>query len=79
MLSYGQYAAALKANDEVVPVDESDSVINFLPFTHIFERGWAYLCLSEGARLIVNTNPREIQEAMRQTHPTCMCSVPRFW
>ena len=79
MLTYGQYAAALAANDEVVPLGEDDSVINFLPFTHIFERGWAYLALTEGARLIINTNPREIQENMKQTHPTCMSAVPRFW
>lgn len=79
MLTYGQYAAALKANDECVPVGESDVVMNFLPYTHIFERGWSYLCISEGARLIVNTNPHDILDAMRQTHPTCMCSVPRFW
>ncbi len=79
MLTYGQYDAALRANDEVVPVSEKDRVINFLPFTHIFERGWAYLCLSEGAQLIINTYPHEIQESMRQIHPTCMSSVPRFW
>ena len=79
MLTYGQYDVALRANDEVVPVSEKDRVINFLPFTHIFERGWAYLCLSEGAQLFINTYPHEIQESMRQVHPTCMCSVPRFW
>ena len=79
MLTYGQYDAALRANDEVVPVSEKDRVINFLPFTHIFERGWSYLCLSEGARLFINTCPHEIQESMREVHPTCMCSVPRFW
>ena len=79
MLTYGQYDAALRANDEVVPVSEKDRVINFLPFTHIFERGWSYLCLSEGAQLFINTYPHEIQESMRQVHPTCMSSVPRFW
>ncbi len=79
MLTYGQYHAALKANDECVDVGETDRVISFLPFTHIFERAWSYLSLSEGAQLIINTYPREIQESMRQTHPTCMSSVPRFW
>lgn len=78
-LTYGQYAAALVANDKCVPVTEKDRVINFLPFTHVFERGWSYLCLSEGAELIINTDPREIQESMKQTHPTCMSAVPRFW
>ncbi len=79
MLTYGQYSAALKANDECVPLGESDRVIDFLPFTHIFERGWAYLAISEGCTLIVNTDPHKIQQSMRETHPTCMSSVPRFW
>ncbi|MDD7335706.1 MAG: long-chain fatty acid--CoA ligase [Prevotella sp.] len=79
MLTYGQYHAALENNDKCVPVGEKDRVIDFLPFTHIFERGWAYLALSEGAQLIVNTYPKEIQDSMRETHPTSMSSVPRFW
>jgi long-chain acyl-CoA synthetase len=79
ILTYRQYHAAMEANDKCVPVGENDRVMNFLPFTHVFERGWTYLCLTEGARLIVNTYPKEIQESMRETHPTCMCAVPRFW
>lgn len=79
ILTYGQYAAALNGNDEVVPVSEKDRVINFLPFTHIFERGWTYLCLSEGSQLIINTYPKEIQQSMCEMHHSCMCSVPRFW
>ncbi len=79
MLSHGQYRAAMKANGLCVPVTKKDRVINFLPFTHIFERGWAYLCLSVGAELIINTYPQEIQDSMREQHPTCMSSVPRFW
>lgn len=79
MLTFGQYAAAFKANDECVPVGENDRVITFLPITHIFERGWDFLSLTEGATIIINTDPRRIQEAMRETHPTCMSAVPRFW
>ena len=79
MLTYSQYRAALDANGRCVPVTEKDRVINFLPFTHIFERGWAYLALSKGAQLFINTNPHDIQENMRAVHPTCMSSVPRFW
>ena len=79
ILTYGQYHAAMEANDKCVPVGEDDRVMNFLPYTHIFERGWAMLCLTEGALLIVNTYPKEIQQSLRETHPTCMASVPRFW
>lgn len=79
MLTYGQYDAALKANDAVVGVTENDRIIQFLPITHIFERGFSYLSFSEGSHIIINTDPHEIQQSMRETHPTCMCSVPRFW
>ncbi len=79
ILTYGMYHAALAANGRCVDVTSKDRVIDFLPFTHIFERGWAYLSLTQGAELIVNTYPKEIQESMRETHPTSMSSVPRFW
>ena len=79
ILTCGQYHAAFEANDKCVPVGEQDRVLNFLPFTHIFEKGWKILCLTEGARLIVNTYPQEVQQSMKETHPTCMSSVPRFW
>ena len=79
ILTCGQYHAAMVANDKCVPVGENDRVLNFLPFTHIFEKGWKILCLTEGARLIVNTYPQEVQQSMKETHPTCMSSVPRFW
>lgn len=79
MLTYGQYDAALAANDAVVKVGENDRIIQFLPVTHIFERGFSYLGFSEGSHIIINTDPHEIQQSMRETHPTCMSSVPRFW
>lgn len=79
MLSHEQYYAALKGNQEVVPVGEDDRVLNFLPFAHIFEKGWALLGMSVGARMIVNTYPQEVQQSMRETNPTSMSSVPRFW
>lgn len=79
MLSYGQYSAAFIANDEGTQVGEKDRILNFLPFTHVFERGWMFLCLTEGAELIVNTYPKEVLDTLHEMHPTCMCAVPRFW
>ena len=79
ILTAGQYHAAMEANHKCVPVTDQDRVLNFLPFTHIFEKGWKILCITCGARLIVNTYPLEVQQSMREQHPTCMSSVPRFW
>ena len=79
MLTYGQYRAALDVNGRIIPVGEGDRVMDFLPMTHIFERAWLFLSISKGAELIINSNPKEIQQAMRETRPTCMSAVPRFW
>lgn len=79
VLTYGQYDAAMEANGKCVPVGEEDRVVSFLPITHIFERGWMYLCLTEGAHIIINTYPKEIQQTMREVKPTAMTAVPRFW
>lgn len=79
MLSHGQYEAGIEANNKAVPVGEKDRVMMFLPVTHIFERAWDFYAISRGATIIVNTYPKEVQQSMIETHPTCMCSVPRFW
>ena len=79
ILKHSQFNAAIVANAKCVPVNDQDRIMNFLPYTHIFERGWAILCLYAGATMIVNTHPQEVQQSMRDTHPTCMSAVPRFW
>ncbi|MGM9698461.1 MAG: AMP-dependent synthetase/ligase [Prevotella sp.] len=79
MLTHGQYHAALEANGKCVNVHDDDRVLNFLPFAHIFEKAWAVLAVTVGATLIVNNDPKRVQQSMRDTNPTCMCAVPRFW
>lgn len=79
MLTYGQYHAALASNAKCVNVREEDRVLDFLPFAHIFEKAWAILSVSVGARLIINNDPKRVQQSMRETNPTCMSAVPRFW
>lgn len=79
MLSQGQFHAAFIDNHKGLELSEEDRILNFLPFTHIFEKGWSLMALTEGSTLIINTNPHDVQDSMRETHPTCMCAVPRFW
>ena len=79
MLSHRMYHDAIIANDAVLTLGEKDVVLNFLPFTHVFERAWSYLCLSEGAQLAVNLRPADVLQSLQEVHPTCMCAVPRFW
>lgn len=60
-------------------LSDNDTSLCFLPLSHIFEKAWTYYCLYTGMHVAINENPKEIAAAMKQVHPTCMCSVPRFW
>lgn len=79
MLTYRMYSTAIPANDRIMHLGDDDVIMNFLPFTHVFERAWSYWCLARGARLAINQRPQEIQKTLREVHPTCMAAVPRFW
>ena len=79
VLTHKMYQTAIRENDKVLPLSENDIFLNFLPFTHVFERGWAYLGLSEGCQQAINLRPTDILQSIKQVHPTCMSAVPRFW
>lgn len=79
MLTYSQYREGLRVNDMVLNLSEEDVFLNFLPFTHVFERAWCYLGMAEGVQQYINLRPADVQRSMQEVHPTCMTSVPRFW
>ena len=80
MLSHAGYESVMDAHCDRFPgLGENDVVINFLPFTHVFERAWSCWCLCVGAELNINLRPQDIQMTIKEVRPTAMCSVPRFW
>ena len=80
MLTHAGYEAVMDAHCERFPgLGENDVIINFLPFTHVFERAWSCWCLCVGAELNINLRPQDIQMTIKEVRPTAMCSVPRFW
>ena len=80
MLHHSNYETAFKGHDaRLTELGENDVVMNFLPFTHIFERAWSYYCLERGCMLCINLRPQDIQKTIKEVRPTAMCSVPRFW
>lgn len=65
--------------DLLTNLSSKDVSMSFLPQSHIFEKIWIYYCLFIGATVAILTNPKTIQTALVDIHPTMMCSVPRFW
>lgn len=80
MLHHSCYMEAFRTHDiRLKTLSDKDVSMNFLPLTHIFERGWVYVCLMKGCEICVNLVPQDIQKTIKEVRPTVMCSVPRFW
>ncbi|MEG2946486.1 MAG: long-chain fatty acid--CoA ligase [Bacteroidales bacterium] len=79
MLAHENFLFTMRIHAERLGVSEKDSSMCFLPMAHIFERAWTYFCLSQNVRVEINHNPVQVQQSLRETEPTIMCAVPRFW
>lgn len=79
-LYHTQYLQAMKIHAQRLSyVTEKDLSMCFLPLTHIFEKAWVYYCITRGAKVAINRDPKMIQKTLPEIHPTMMCNVPRFW
>lgn len=80
MLTHSNYDYALEAHRvRLNMLSPNDVSMAFLPLSHIFEKGFTYVCLMLGIKVAVNRDPRAIQDTIKEIRPTCMCAVPRFW
>ncbi len=80
ILPHSCFNAAMEIHRQrLTMLSDRDTSVTFLPLSHIFEKAWTYFCLYMGIKVYFNTDPREIQQTLVEVHPTCLCSVPRFW
>lgn len=80
ILPHSCFDAAMEIHHErLTMLSDEDTSLCFLPLSHIFEKAWTYFCLDSGMKVAVNADPKQIQSAIKDVRPTCMCSVPRFW
>ena len=80
MLPHSCFNEAMRIHAiRLTSITDKDTSIAFLPLSHVFERAWCYFCLFKGMSIYINSRPNEIQQTIRQVHPTTMCAVPRFW
>ena len=80
VLTHANYLEAMRTHAiRITEVTDKDLSMCFLPLTHIFERGWTYVCLVRGTQIAINQDPKMIQQTLKEVCPSAMCSVPRFW
>lgn len=79
-LTHRCFNTAMRIHRErLTMLSDQDTSLCFLPLSHIFEKGWTYVCLCQGIHITINSDPKRIADAIKMVRPTCMCSVPRFW
>lgn len=80
MLTHRCFSACMDIHKRRLPyLNESDTSMCFLPLSHVFELAWSSFCLYMNMSIYVNQDTKRVQQSLRETQPTCMCSVPRFW
>lgn len=80
MLHHSNWQEVMRIHHErLYTMSDQDVSMSFLPLTHVFERGWCYICVNEGIQICINLRPADIQKTICEIRPNYMCSVPRFW
>jgi long-chain acyl-CoA synthetase len=79
MLSVSNFRHCVTIHDLRIKISDKDVTLCFLPLSHIFERGWTFIALSNGMTSYYLRNPKEVVDAVQVVKPTVMCSVPRFF
>src|SRR5262249_23315223 len=62
---------------EVLPVDETDEQLLFLPMAHIFAKILERVNIAKGSRIAFAESITKIKDNLGEVRPTFMCAVPR--
>jgi long-chain acyl-CoA synthetase len=79
MLSHNNLASNVKASSQVLPLDEKDSTLSFLPLSHVFQRMVDYLLFHEGCTIAYARSLDQVPEDLKVVRPTVVVSVPRLY
>ncbi|HEX6705701.1 MAG TPA: long-chain fatty acid--CoA ligase [Albitalea sp.] len=80
MHSHRGIVHTVRGYNTIVPQNETDERMCFLPLCHIAERiGGEYFGMYTGSRLNFVENPETVPENVREIAPTVFTAVPRVW
>ena len=79
MLSHGNLVSNLVAGHAVVPVNEDDVSLSYLPLSHSFERLVSYVYLAHGVTIVFAESMDTVGRDMTIVRPTVMTGVPRVY
>jgi long-chain acyl-CoA synthetase len=80
MLTHRNFIANYQGSWQRIQIDDKDSVLSFLPLSHVFERlaGYYYQA-AYGVTIAYAENLMTVAEDIRKVRPTIVVAVPRFY
>jgi len=79
MLSHKNIYSNIIACKKVLPIDENDTFLSYLPYSHVYERtAGYYLALFCGAKIYYAQSIDTIAQQLTEAKPTIVITVPRL-
>jgi long-chain acyl-CoA synthetase len=79
MLTHGNFVSNSKALDAVTEFSVKDTILSFLPLSHVLERMTTFSFLYKGASIYYAESIETVAENLLEVRPTIMISVPRLF
>jgi len=79
MLTHQNFISNVKACAAVIPFSQKDTVLSFLPLSHVLERMVAFTYLYKGCSIAFAESIETVAENLLEVRPHIMVSVPRVF
>lgn len=80
MLTHANFVSNCRMIREAIPINENDTLLSFLPLSHVFERtAGYYFVLSVGGCIAYAENIEAVPKNLVEVRPTVVTGVPRFY
>lgn len=80
MLTHGNLLSNIESSASILPINEKDEFLSFLPLSHSFERmGGYYTSLYCGATINYAESIEKLVDNLGEIKPSFMCAVPRIF
>lgn len=79
MLSHGNFASNVKTLTSIIEFNVGDTILSFLPLSHVLERMTTFAFLYKGCSIGYAENLETVAENLLELRPQIMISVPRLF
>jgi len=79
MLTHDNFLSNVKALDAVVDFNVKDTILSFLPLSHVLERMTTFAFLYKGCSIAYAESIETVAQNLLEVKPTIMISVPRLF